>query len=68
MIKFENGMLVLNSIFTKEDVNQINEYTNYIRKQENARIVELVEAEKMRSRIGFVQYGVLLNIIKGEQK
>ena len=29
MIKFENGMLVLNSIFTKEDVEQINKYTEY---------------------------------------
>jgi len=31
MIKFENGMLVLDSTSTKEDVDAINEFANYHR-------------------------------------
>ena len=38
MINFENGMLVLNNIFSKDDVNQINAYTDYVRNEERERI------------------------------
>jgi hypothetical protein len=42
MINFENNMLVLNNIFSKEDVNQINEYTEYVRKEERERFARIV--------------------------
>lgn len=41
MINFENGMLVLNNIFSKDDVNQINEYTEHIRNQERERFARI---------------------------
>ena len=41
MINFENNMLVLNNIFSKEDVNQINEYTEYVRKEERERFARI---------------------------
>ena len=41
MINFENNMLVLNNIFSKEDVNQINEYTEHIRNQERERFARI---------------------------
>jgi Tfp pilus assembly pilus retraction ATPase PilT len=43
MIKFEHGMLVLNSLMTKEDVAAINEFADYVRNQENERIIKLLE-------------------------
>ena len=43
MIKFENGMLVLNNAFSKEDVNQINEFADSIRKEERERIIRLLQ-------------------------
>lgn len=44
MIKFENGMLVLSNIFTKEDVAQINEYTEYVIQNERRRLTDIVNA------------------------
>lgn len=41
MINFENGMLVLNNIFSKDDVNQINEYTEHVRNQERERFARI---------------------------
>ena len=43
MIKFEHGMLVLNSLMTKEDVAAINEFADYVRNQENERIIKLLD-------------------------
>jgi hypothetical protein len=43
MIKFEHGMLVLNSLMTKEDVAAINEFADYVRNQERERIIEVVK-------------------------
>ena len=76
-------MLVLNSIFTKEDVNQINEYTNYIRKQERERIIKLLEEAQITTAEIFspvtcelqeikvhsqsVRADLLIALIKGEQ-
>ena len=42
MINFENGMLVLNNIFSKDDVTQINEYTEHVRNQERERFARIV--------------------------
>ena len=41
MINFENNMLVLNNIFSKEDVNQISEYTEHVRNQERERFARI---------------------------
>jgi hypothetical protein len=43
MIKFENGMLVLNNAFSKEDVNQINQYAENIRNAERERLARILE-------------------------
>jgi hypothetical protein len=43
MIKFENGMLVLNNAFSKDDVNQINEFADSIRKEERERATRLLQ-------------------------
>lgn len=42
MIKFENEMLVLGSTATKEDVDAINEYARYIRKDERERLIRIL--------------------------
>jgi len=43
MLKFEFNMLVLNSSFSEEDVNQINAFADYVRKKERERIIALLE-------------------------
>jgi hypothetical protein len=40
MIKFEFNMLVLNSSFSEEDVNQINAFADYVRSQERERLAQ----------------------------
>ena len=45
MIKFEHNTLVLNSIFSKDDVKQIDIFADYIRKQEQERIIDLLNDE-----------------------
>jgi len=39
MIKFEHNMLVLNSFFSEDDVDQIDAYADYVREQERKRIL-----------------------------
>jgi len=43
MIKFEHNMLVLNSFFSEEDVDQIDAFADYVRSQERERIIALLE-------------------------
>ena len=43
MLKFEYNMLVLNSSFSEDDVNQINAFADYVREQERERIIALFE-------------------------
>ena len=45
MIKFEHNMLVLNNTFSNEDVEEINAFAEYIRKQERERIIALIETK-----------------------
>jgi len=42
MIKFEHNMLVLNNAFSREDVEQINDFADYVRQQERDRIIEVI--------------------------
>jgi hypothetical protein len=42
MIKFEYNMLVLNNTFSEDDVKQIGDYAEYVRKQERERIIALL--------------------------
>jgi hypothetical protein len=43
MIVFEHGMLVLDNSTTKEDVDAVKEFAENVRKQEQERIVNLLE-------------------------
>jgi hypothetical protein len=45
MIKFEFGMLVLDKNATKEDVEHIHAYTDFVRKEERERVLALMNAE-----------------------
>lgn len=57
MIKFENGMLVLDSTATKEDVDAINEFANYHRNTENKLIKQrLISAMRMYKVIDGAEY------------
>lgn len=42
MIKFEHDVLDINGAYSKEDVDEINAYAEYIRTQERKRILEIV--------------------------
>lgn len=42
MVKIENNMLVLDSSFTKEDVEAINNYVALTKKRETDRIIAIV--------------------------
>jgi len=42
MIKFEHNMLVLNSFFSEDDVDQIDAFADYVRSRERERIVALI--------------------------
>jgi hypothetical protein len=43
VIKFEHNTLVLNSIFTKDDVAEIDAFTDYIRNDERKRLIKLLQ-------------------------
>lgn len=47
MIKFEHGMLVLDNTATKDDVNAINEFAEFVRNSEQERIIKLIEENTM---------------------
>ena len=63
MLTFEHNMLVLNSSFSEEDVDQINAFADYVREQERERIIELLEPN------GVPEYWVerISHLIMGEQ-
>jgi hypothetical protein len=42
MIRFEHGMLVLDNTATKDDVNAVNEFAEFVRNEEQERIVKLL--------------------------
>jgi hypothetical protein len=44
MIKFEHNMLVLNSSFSNDDVQEINDFADYVRLQERERIIKLIDS------------------------
>jgi hypothetical protein len=65
IIKFENGMLVLNSIFTKEDVAGINEFADYVRNQERERIIKLLTEDGKRNYVSEDTYNYVVSVIQG---
>ena len=65
MIKFENGMLVLNSVFSKEDVTQINEFADHVRNQERERIIRLLTEDGKRNYISEDTYDYVVSVILG---
>ncbi len=42
MIKFEHNTLVLNNVFSKQDVAEIDRFAEYVRNQEQERIIKLL--------------------------
>ena len=65
MIKFEHNTLVLNSIFSKEDVKEIDTFADYIRKQEQDRIVNLINDSGSRNYLTEEQCLELIDLING---
>jgi hypothetical protein len=47
MIKFEHNTLVLNSIFSKDDVAEIDAFADYIRNDERERLIKVLELNKI---------------------
>jgi hypothetical protein len=65
MIKFEHNMLVLNSAFSEEDVDEINAYADYVRNKERERIIALIES-KDEWHYAFSDVSDVVALIKGE--
>ena len=65
LIKFEHNMLVLNNSFDKDDVEHINNFTDFIRKQEQDRFTQLLETEQQRTKLGFIQYKRIQELLNG---
>jgi hypothetical protein len=63
MIKFESNTLVLNSIFSKEDVAEIDAFADYIRNAEQQRIIKLLETD---CKNGSIEFAIAL--IKGDNE
>jgi hypothetical protein len=64
MIKFEYGMLVLDNNTTKDDVKEIDAFAEYVRNQETERIFKLLETEQQRTKLGFIQYQRIQELIE----
>ena len=58
-------MLVLNSAFSKEDVDEINAYAEYVCSQERKRIIALIES-KDEWHYAFSDVSDVIALIKGE--
>jgi hypothetical protein len=65
MIVFEHGMLVLDNSTTKEDVDAVKEFAENVRKQETERIFKLLETEQERTKLGFIQYQRIQELVNG---
>jgi hypothetical protein len=69
MIKFEHNMLVLNNAFSQEDVEQIGDYSDYVRSQERGRIIELLKKEFGEDYYDMGVCGQIVALIsRGERK
>lgn len=68
MLKFEYNMLVLNSSFSEEDVNQINAFADYVREQERERIIELLDESFIYDEPVVIERDRLVALIKGENE
>ena len=66
MIKFEHNMLVLNNFFSEDDVDQIDAYADYVRKQERDRIIALLKS-KDEWNYAFSDVSDVVALVKGEQ-
>jgi hypothetical protein len=65
MIKFESNTLVLNSIFSKEDVAEIDAFADYIRNKEQERIIDLINDSGSRNYLTEEQCLELIDLING---
>jgi hypothetical protein len=55
MIKFEHNMLVLNNIFSEDDVEQIDAFAEYVRTQERERIIAILKANRLSAASAIVE-------------
>ena len=65
MIKFEHNMLVLNNVFSNDDVQEINSFADYVRSQERERIIALIET-KDEWYYEFSDVSDVIALIRGE--
>jgi len=63
MIKFEYNMLVLNNAFSEDDVKQIGDYAEYVRKQERERIAKLLEELRDSEYAEVMTHDDLINLV-----
>lgn len=70
MIKVESDMLVLDSSFTKEDVEAINYFVALAEKRTEERIIKLLEDECAGDWPKVIEMSLenLIDLIKGENK
>lgn len=47
MIKYENNMLVLDHTFTKQDEKAINEFVSRVKRDEQERVIKLLDTSRM---------------------
>jgi hypothetical protein len=69
MVKVESNMLVLDSSFSKEDAQAINEFVDIARTQERERILGLLEKQLSEQKVGIFYADAIrasILIVKGE--
>ena len=65
MIKFEYNTLVLNNVFSKQDVAEIDSFAEYVRNQERERIIRLLTEDGKRNYISEDSYNYVVSVIQG---
>ena len=65
MIKFEHNTLVLNNVFSKQDVAEIDRFAEYVRNQERERIIKLLTEDGKRNYISQDSYDYVVSVIQG---
>ena len=65
MIKFEHNTLVLNNVFSKQDVAEIDSFAEYVRNQERKRIIKLLTEDGKLNYISEYTYDYVVSVILG---
>lgn len=67
MIKFEHNMLVLNSSFSEDDVDQIDAFADHVRSKERERIVALLNKLRDSEYAEIMTHEDLVEIVMGKK-